>query len=57
MIAEGRALLEEAPHASLAPAAALFATVLSLNVIGERLRARDDTPAPDQRRVAVISSQ
>jgi len=40
MIAEGRAQLEDAPQVCLAPAAALFATVLSLNVLGELRRAR-----------------
>jgi peptide/nickel transport system permease protein len=39
MIAEGRALLEDAPHVSLAPAATLFATVLSLNVLGAHVQA------------------
>ena len=38
MIAEGRPLLEDAPHVSLAPAAALFTTVLALNVLGARVR-------------------
>jgi peptide/nickel transport system permease protein len=41
MIAEGRAQLEDAPQVCLAPAAALFATVLSLNVLGASGRARD----------------
>jgi peptide/nickel transport system permease protein len=40
MIAEGRAQLEDAPQLCLVPAAALFATVLSLNVLGESRRAR-----------------
>jgi peptide/nickel transport system permease protein len=40
MIAEGRAQLEDAPHVCLAPAAALFATVLALNVLGESLYGR-----------------
>jgi len=40
MIAEGRAQLEDAPQVCLAPAAVLFATVLSLNVLGELRRAR-----------------
>jgi peptide/nickel transport system permease protein len=40
MIAEGRAQLEDAPQASLAPAAALFLTVLSLNVVADAARGR-----------------
>ena len=40
MIAEGRAQLEDAPQVCLVPAAALFVTVLSLNVLGESRRAR-----------------
>lgn len=38
MISEGRSALERAPHISLIPAAAMFFTVLSLNVLGDRLR-------------------
>lgn len=40
MISEGRSALERAPHISLIPAAAMFFTVLSLNVLGDRLRRR-----------------
>ena len=38
MIAAGRAQLEDAPLASLVPAAALFLTVLALNVLGDPRR-------------------
>jgi peptide/nickel transport system permease protein len=38
MIAEGREVLGEAPHVCLIPAAVLFLTVLSLNVLGDTLR-------------------
>ena len=37
-IAEGREQLEEAPHISLIPAAVLFLTVLSFNLVGDTLR-------------------
>ncbi|MBT6274564.1 MAG: ABC transporter permease, partial [Chromatiales bacterium] len=37
-IAEGREQLEEAPHISLIPAAVMFATVLSFNLVGDTLR-------------------
>lgn len=40
MIAEGRESLERVPHASLIPAAAMFLTVLSLNLLGDGLRQR-----------------
>lgn len=40
MIAEGRESLERVPHASLIPAAAMFLTVLSLNLLGDSLRQR-----------------
>jgi peptide/nickel transport system permease protein len=42
MIAEGREVLEEAPHVTLFPAAALFLTVLSLNLLGDWLQRRFD---------------
>lgn len=42
MIAEGREVLEEAPHVTLIPAAAMFLTVLSFNLLGDSLRARFD---------------
>jgi peptide/nickel transport system permease protein len=38
MIAEGKEVLEEAPHLSLMPAGAMFLTVLSLNLMGDILR-------------------
>ncbi|MBI5591479.1 MAG: ABC transporter permease [Deltaproteobacteria bacterium] len=38
MIAAGREVLSEAPHVCLIPAAVLFLTVLSLNVLGDTLR-------------------
>ncbi len=38
MIAEGREVLERAPHVSMIPAAAMFLTVLSVNLIGDGLR-------------------
>jgi peptide/nickel transport system permease protein len=38
MIAEGREVLGDAPHVCLIPAAVLFLTVLSLNVLGDTLR-------------------
>ncbi len=38
MIAEGREVLEEAPHVSMIPAAVMFLTVMSLNLIGDSLR-------------------
>jgi peptide/nickel transport system permease protein len=42
MIAVGREVLSEAPHVCLIPAAVLFLTVLSLNVLGDTLRGRTD---------------
>jgi peptide/nickel transport system permease protein len=38
MIAEGREVLEEAPHITLLPALILFITVLSFNIIGDSLK-------------------
>lgn len=40
MVAAGRGDMEEATHVVLVPSAVLFFTVISLNVIGERLRRR-----------------
>ena len=40
MIAEGRESLERVPHVSMIPAAAMFLTVLSLNLLGDALRQR-----------------
>ena len=38
MIAEGREVLDEAPHVSMIPAGVMFLTVLSFNIIGDGLR-------------------
>jgi len=38
MIAEGKEVLDEAPHISLIPALILFLTVLSFNIIGDSLK-------------------
>ena len=38
MIAEGREVLEESPHISMIPAAVMFLTVISFNLIGDNLR-------------------
>jgi peptide/nickel transport system permease protein len=38
MIAEGREVLEEAPHVSMIPAGVMFLTVMSFNLIGDSLR-------------------
>jgi peptide/nickel transport system permease protein len=38
MIADGREVLDAAPHVSLIPAAAMFLTVVSFNLIGDSLR-------------------
>lgn len=40
MIAEGREVLDQAPHVSMIPATAMFLTILSVNVIGDRLHGR-----------------
>ncbi|MGO4394299.1 ABC transporter permease [Variovorax sp. M-6] len=40
MIADGRESLERVPHVSLIPAAVMFLTVLSLNLLGDSLRQR-----------------
>lgn len=42
MIAAGRDVLEQTPHVTMIPTAVIFLTVLSVNVIGERLRGRYD---------------
>jgi peptide/nickel transport system permease protein len=44
MIAEGREVLGEAPHVCLIPTTVLFLTVLSLNVLGDTLRAWTRSP-------------
>ncbi|MDM8537279.1 ABC transporter permease [Desulfobacterales bacterium HSG17] len=38
MIAEGRDVLDESPHVSMIPAAIMFLTVISFNLIGDSLR-------------------
>jgi peptide/nickel transport system permease protein len=38
MIAEGREVLDEAPHVSMVPAAIMFLTVLAFNIAGDSLR-------------------
>ena len=43
LIALGRPVLAEAPHVALVPAAVMFLTVLSLNVIGDATQALFDT--------------
>ncbi len=42
MIAAGKEVLDEAPHVALLPAAAMFITVLSFNLLGDRLRELND---------------
>jgi peptide/nickel transport system permease protein len=42
MIAEGKEVLEESCHVSLAPALVMFFTVLSFNLIGDSLRSLTD---------------
>lgn len=42
MIADGREVLEQAPHVSMIPAAAMFLTILSVNLLGDRLRGWND---------------
>lgn len=42
LINEGRSLLNDAPHVALIPCAVMFLTLLSLNHVGDRLRARFD---------------
>ena len=42
MIAAGREVLDEAPHVAMAPAAVMFLTVLSFNLLGDRLRELTD---------------
>ena len=38
MVAEGREVLEKAPHVSMIPAVAMFLTILAFNLIGDSLR-------------------
>jgi peptide/nickel transport system permease protein len=42
MIFDGKRYLSEAPHVVLIPSIAMFLTVLSLNLVGDALRARFD---------------
>ena len=42
MIAEGKEVLAETPHVSLFPAAVMFLTVLSFNMLGDRIRELSD---------------
>jgi peptide/nickel transport system permease protein len=42
MIAEGREMLQTAPHVSLIPASVMFLTVLSFNLMGDALRGLSD---------------
>ncbi|MDO9308898.1 MAG: ABC transporter permease [Deltaproteobacteria bacterium] len=42
MIAAGRDALEQTPHVAMIPTGVMFLTVLSINVIGDRLRGRYD---------------
>lgn len=42
MIAEGREALERAPHVCLIPAATMFLTVLSLNLLGDAVRQKTE---------------
>jgi peptide/nickel transport system permease protein len=42
LINEGRSLLDDAPHVALVPCAVMFLTLLALNHVGDRLRARFD---------------
>ncbi|MFC5820760.1 dipeptide/oligopeptide/nickel ABC transporter permease/ATP-binding protein [Nonomuraea harbinensis] len=42
LINEGRTLMETAPHVVLAPSIVMFLTVLSFNLVGDRLRALTD---------------
>ncbi len=42
MVAEGQGVLESAPHVSLIPMFAMFITILSFNVLGDRLRSLAD---------------
>jgi peptide/nickel transport system permease protein len=42
MIAEGKEVLSDAPHVSLVPAAVMYLTVLSFNMLGDRIRELND---------------
>ena len=41
MIAAGRDVLEQTPHVAMIPTVVMFLTVLSINVIGDRLRRQE----------------
>jgi len=41
MIAEGRETLDQSPHVSLIPMVCMFMTIISVNLIGERLRRKE----------------
>jgi peptide/nickel transport system permease protein len=41
MIAEGREALDQAPHVSIIPTGVMFLTILSVNLIGDRLQGTD----------------
>ena len=45
MIAEGREVLAETPHVSMIPAAVMFMTIISFNLIGDRLRSLTENRA------------
>jgi peptide/nickel transport system permease protein len=42
MIAAGKEVLDDAPHVALVPAAVMFITVLSFNILGDRMRELTD---------------
>ena len=42
MIADGKEILDQAPHVSLIPALVMFLTVLSFNLLGDRIRELTD---------------
>lgn len=42
MVAEGQGVLKEAPHVSLIPMLVMFLTILSFNLLGDRLRSLTD---------------
>ncbi|MFF3437300.1 dipeptide/oligopeptide/nickel ABC transporter permease/ATP-binding protein [Streptosporangium sp. NPDC002721] len=58
LINEGRAVMDGAPHVVLAPSLVMFLTVLSFNLVGDRLRALTDVRQsglePVRRGTAVI---
>jgi peptide/nickel transport system permease protein len=43
MISEGRDVLDEAPHVCMIPTAVMFLTILSVNLIGDKLRGGADS--------------